>query len=63
MVWLDFEFVWFFLNRAALLMDESCGCNLRCLIASSLSEGVCVIQLLGSFRNYLELLKRELDLL
>lgn len=44
-------------------MDKSCGCNLRCLIASSLSEGVCVIRLLGSFRNYLELLKRELDLL
>lgn len=44
-------------------MDESCGCDLWHLIASSLSEGICVIRLLGSFRNYLELLKRELNLL
>lgn len=55
--------VWFFLKTAALLMDESCGCDLWHLIASSLSEGICVIRLLGSFRNYLELLKHELNLL
>lgn len=40
----------FFLNRAALLMDESCGCNLWHLIAGSLSEGICVVTLLGSFK-------------
>lgn len=61
-VWFGFGFV-FFLNRAALLMDESWGCNLWHLIAGSLSEGVCVVRLLGSFKNYLELLKRELNLL
>lgn len=38
--------LFFFLNRAALLMGESRGCNLWHLIASSLSEGVCVIRLL-----------------
>lgn len=53
----------FFLDRAALLMDESCGCNLWHLIASSLSEGICVMRLPGSFRNYLDLLKREVNLL
>lgn len=55
--------LFFFLNTAALLMDESCGCDLWHLRASSLSEGICVIRLLGSFRNYLKLLKRELNLL
>lgn len=64
-VWLSFGFGFFvfFFNRAAFLMDESCGCDLWHLIASSLSEGICVIRLLASFRNYLELLKRELNLL
>lgn len=49
-VWFSFGFV-FFLNRAVLLMDESRGCNLWHLIAGSLSEGICVVTLLGSFQN------------
>lgn len=57
--------VWFglfcFLTPAALV-DESCGCNSRHSIASGLSGGVCVIRLPGSFRNYLELRKCELNL-
>lgn len=60
---MPFLFIYFFLDRATLLMDESCGCNLWHLIASSLSEGICVMRLPGSFRNYLDLLKREVNLL